>query len=349
MNACSDAADAPASSDRRISTSPPTSPAENTDMKKLSLEDMDHVDELPAAAATPMHPETPRRLTDPTLSALLQPQQSPMPRNRSPYTRNHLRSSSLNVPVMTRAHSSPTVIGPSGHLTFASVPRPSSPMRSPARVRGPPKLSGDEPYPHPSNSSASDIGSISEDRELNFVPRSTTDRVAENLSSFSHYAGNTFPRQRRRPTSPLYHPSNAPFGYSSAPSTPSHASPPLPSAKFNESFPQNISYPSSFSSSSVPSTPTSIRSRSPSISSLETIPDTPDAEEAAIEADRIAKLEAAAKAAEGGNDGMRRSSLDVPRVRNAGFGAGSRDKRKRWSVCGAEKRGDLDLETIWED
>ena len=31
-------------------------------------------------------------------------------------------------------------------------------------------------------------------------------------------------------------------------------------------------------------------------------------------------------------------------------GGGSRaDKRKRWSVCGAERRGDLDLETIWED
>ena len=27
----------------------------------------------------------------------------------------------------------------------------------------------------------------------------------------------------------------------------------------------------------------------------------------------------------------------------------ARDKRKRWSVCGAERRGDLDLETIWED
>jgi hypothetical protein len=35
----------------------------------------------------------------------------------------------------------------------------------------------------------------------------------------------------------------------------------------------------------------------------------------------------------------------------SGFGSvyGSRDKRKRWSVCGAERRGDLDLETIWED
>jgi hypothetical protein len=27
----------------------------------------------------------------------------------------------------------------------------------------------------------------------------------------------------------------------------------------------------------------------------------------------------------------------------------STEKRKRWSVCGAERRGDLDLETIWED
>lgn len=30
-------------------------------------------------------------------------------------------------------------------------------------------------------------------------------------------------------------------------------------------------------------------------------------------------------------------------------GSGRSDKRKRWSVCGAERRGDLDLETIWED
>lgn len=28
---------------------------------------------------------------------------------------------------------------------------------------------------------------------------------------------------------------------------------------------------------------------------------------------------------------------------------GAADKRKRWSVCGGEKRGDLDLETIWEE
>lgn len=82
-----------------------------------------------------------------------------------------------------------------------------------------------------------------------------------------------------------------------------------------------------------------MRSRSPSISSLETIPDSPDAEE---EAESIAQLKAAADAEEGGSnsegDGRRR-----------GFGFGKDKSRKRWSVCGAERRGDLDLETIWED
>ncbi|KAK4977422.1 hypothetical protein LTR28_006933 [Elasticomyces elasticus] len=46
----------------------------------------------------------------------------------------------------------------------------------------------------------------------------------------------------------------------------------------------------------------------------------------------------------------RRSSLDVPRI-NTGFGFARRGagERKRWSICGGERRGDLDLETIWED
>jgi hypothetical protein len=91
----------------------------------------------------------------------------------------------------------------------------------------------------------------------------------------------------------------------------------------------------------MPSTPTSARSRSPSISSLETIPDKPDAEEAAIESEKLDRLRRAADA----SDSLRRSSLEG---RGSG-GMGSRDKRKRWSVCGAEKRSDLNLETIWED
>ena len=66
-----------------------------------------------------------------------------------------------------------------------------------------------------------------------------------------------------------------------------------------------------------------------------------------MEAERIAQLKAAADAADGGEP-KGRSSLDVP-IRGRTLGFGSRDKRKRWSVCGAERRGDLDLETIWED
>jgi hypothetical protein len=109
------------------------------------------------------------------------------------------------------------------------------------------------------------------------------------------------------------------------------------------------SYPGSFASSSVPSTPTSARSRSPSISSLETIPDSPDAEAAALEAERIAQLKAAADAADGVGEDEKKDTVGTrERGRSLG-GFGSRDKRKRWSVCGAERRGDLNLDTIWED
>lgn len=97
-----------------------------------------------------------------------------------------------------------------------------------------------------------------------------------------------------------------------------------------------------------------MRSRSPSISSLETIEDSPDAEEAALEAYNIAQLKAAADAADAADgdeaqEARRKGSLDGVRGRTLGLGLGARDKRKRWSVCGAERRGDLDLETIWED
>jgi hypothetical protein len=121
-----------------------------------------------------------------------------------------------------------------------------------------------------------------------------------------------------------------------------------PSYRPYDSFSGNYGYSTAYPSSSVPSTPTSARSRSPSISSLETIPDSPDAEEAALEAERIAQLKAAADAAEGGEN-KGRGSLDVPIRGRTLSGFGSRDKRKRWSVCGAERRQDLDLETIWED
>ena len=74
---------------------------------------------------------------------------------------------------------------------------------------------------------------------------------------------------------------------------------------------------------------------------METIPDSPDAER---EAEEIARLKAAADREEQSEEGARRLS-----VTGEGVGLGmDRDKRKRWSVCGAEKGADLGLETIWE-
>ena len=150
-------------------------------------------------------------------------------------------------------------------------------------------------------------------------------------------------------------------GHSSMPSLTNIPSTPtslgsLPWSRGADSFPLSSSN-GSFGGlylSSMPTTPTSARSRSPSISSLETIPDSPGAEEEALEAERIAQLKADAEAAERCNEPTdpksARKSLEVPpRGRVVGSFGGSRDKRKRWSVCGAERRGDLNLGTIWED
>jgi len=61
-----------------------------------------------------------------------------------------------------------------------------------------------------------------------------------------------------------------------------------------------------------------------------------------LEAEQIAKLKAAADREDQSEEGVgRRIGWDAGR-------GGLRDKRKRWSVCGAERRGDLSLETIWE-
>lgn len=40
----------------------------------------------------------------------------------------------------------------------------------------------------------------------------------------------------------------------------------------------------------------------------------------------------------------------MPPLRAGSTGLSAEEKRrKRWSVCGGEKRADLELETIWED
>jgi hypothetical protein len=309
----------------------------------------------PEDSVSSRRPTTPRAQMDP--SADLDSLQRSQPRNRSPYSRSHFRShsssGSLSAPPMTRAHSLPTVMHTPGQLTLSPSPlplaRPSSPLRSPTRTRSPraletrpltagPYSSGIRPASLGSFEGSPSVCDISEDAELELTPRASS-------GAAGLYSSTGSLSRRRRPASPLHHvyvPFGAPPTSTPSASTPtSGASSPLfAPTKFNEY------YPSSLASSSVPSTPTSMRSRSPSISSLETIEDSPDAEEEAIEADRIAKLKAAADREDGGD--QRRSSMDVP-DRGRTFGFGKRDSRKRWSVCGAERRGDLDLETIWED
>lgn len=298
---------------------------------------------------TTLRPETPRRATAPESLNATSPFSKPStitypmrPRNRSPFS-GHVRSrssaSSLSAPPMSRAHSSP-VPDSAGRLLMSTIARPSSPLGPPGRHRSPLRRVSDEPYS--SYGGQIDIGeTISENSELDLTPRGTSDVDAVPTSPLP-YLQNTFPRSGRRPSSPLHQGTPSPFLNSTPTSIlrTSISSPSLAAARYNESYPSN----SSFSSSSIPSTPTSFRSRSPSISSLETIPDSPDAE---LEAENIARLKAAADRESNceGEDGVRRrASSDV-----LGKGGATRDKRKRWSVCGAERRGDLDLETIWED
>lgn len=252
------------------------------------------------------------------------------PRTTSPLSGAHTRSRSVAslAPPMARTQSLPGFTG-SGHILLPQLRRPDSPSGSPSRTRVPRKpLDEAFPLPSPVRSSVLD------------PDRSHRDR------SSSPSMGTSTNARLRRPTSPLRSiPQSSPGFSTMGPSTPSSISS-SPSYRGYDAFAG--SYGGNLSS--VPSTPTSTRSRSPSISSLETIPDSPDAEEAALEAERIAQLKAAADAADGGDgaDAKGKGSLDVP-TRGRTMSFGSRDKRKRWSVCGAERRGDLDLETIWED
>ncbi|EGE81084.1 hypothetical protein RJZ56_006662 [Blastomyces dermatitidis] len=277
------------------------------------------------------------------------------PKPYSSLGRTHLRSRSLaspGAPSMARAHSSP---GPDsrGRYTFTAHTGGSSSPHDSTTGRQSPLRSSVEDGLYQSISTLNISETIVEHPELQATPRSR--RIQFDVSPASPLSPgtlNTLPRTaRRRPSSPLYPGNSSPIS--------AQASPIVFPSKFNESYP-SYSYSST---SSMPSTPSSIRSRSPSISSLETIPDIPDAEAAAIEADQIARLKAAAdradEAAASKDFNRRRSAIDVsgsssplgnPRFGGLGSYGGCRaDKRKRWSVCGAEGRQDLDLETIWED
>lgn len=301
------------------------------------LDNIDGADRSSSDRARPTRPDNNRSSTDPSPSPspslLIQgyfkdkdnlkdwarpnsSSSSSSHRNRSPYSRSHLRSRSSSavagLPLMTRAHSMPSPYTP---RPFADTP---------VRTRSPFAEEG------------AGIESIQEDSELDLRPRSQQNHLVQptalrtvRVSSSGSSGG------RRRPTSPLHH---------NTPPRP-QTSPPLD--RYNESFPlpqQTLHHHSSASSmtsfSSLNSTPTSARSRSPSISSLDTIEDEPEME-------AIERLKEAAAAEE---EGTRRGSFDGGARTAVGFGfSRGRSERKRWSVCGGERRGDLDLETIWED
>ncbi|XWW97181.1 hypothetical protein V2A60_005162 [Cordyceps javanica] len=253
------------------------------------------------------------------------------PRTASPLSHSHTRSLSAtsiaSAPSMSRTRSLPGVNG-SGHILLSPQLRPASPSER-SRLRTPRK-SSDEAFPP-----MSPVRTTVLEPERRSSERSVSPSLRSSSGSSTRYRRTSSPFQNMPPPTIS--------SYPALPTTPSStASSPL--------YRGYDSYGGSLSS--MPSTPTSARSRSPSISSLETIPDSPDAEEAALEAERQAQLQAAAnEAAEGSDsssDSKGRSSLDTPsRGRTMTFGP--RDKRKRWSVCGAERRSDLDLETIWED
>lgn len=255
------------------------------------------------------------------------------PRTTSPLSGGHTRSksvASLAPPNMGRTRSMPGVDG-AGRIIYPPLLRPDSPSGSPSRNRTPRKLV-DEAFPP-----TSPIRSSVLDSEK---------RHHERPSSPALSAASSDTTSHQRTSSPFrYSAYSASGSTSSLPGTPS-ATATSPSYRFESTS----SFPPYYPSSSIPSTPSSMRSRSPSISSLETIPDSPDAEAEALEAEKIAELKAAAEAAESGEpvELKGRGTFDMP-VRGRTLGIGSRDKRKRWSVCGAERRGDLDLETIWED
>lgn len=324
----------PSPKDVRLPPSPPN---------EIITEEEDYVSPetiLPRRPAGPSRYESyplpsPVHLSAPTL------QLSFRPRNASPsrpQIRPHTSGGISAMPLMQRAHSSPGVDSSGRFITPSHVPprRPSSPLHS-GRRRSPLRSAMEDIYPSgPSWSGLNIEPNIPEHEELDL----SSDPDFGHHSPNSSYA-NTFPRSRRKPSSPLHQSASAPALYARSVS-PTTSGATSPSLLVTQRF-ANEPYPLySFSSaSSVPSTPTSIRSRSPSISSLETIEDTPDAEEAA----RLEEEEARTKMEESEDipDLRRRSSLEL-----RGSNLRSNKERKRWSVCGAERRADFSLEPIEE-
>ncbi|KAJ5093377.1 hypothetical protein N7456_009238 [Penicillium angulare] len=274
---------------------------------------------------------------DVMITLSVSPEPPAPPRTRSPLARSHLRSRSLvgipGMPSMTRAYSSPGLDSRGRYIFVNGRGAPATSADGAKRIL-PLQMRADD-HIETRMGSLNISETISENAELETMPKSPSSQSGSSPVLMPQ----TFPRiGRLRSTSPSHfqHPIGSP------PTV--HTTSPTLGGKYNEAFPAH----SASSTSSIPSTPTSLRSRSPSISSLETIPDIPDAEAEAVEDDdRIAQLKAAADAAEAAsNNHRRRGTSDVSST--SSFNT-MRAGRKRWSVCGAERRQDLDLETIWED
>ncbi|KAK5080000.1 hypothetical protein LTR24_008762 [Lithohypha guttulata] len=300
--------------------------------------------------STPSRPASTERYSEPSIPTKPILHQLPVrSQNQSPSTpmaRPHT-STGLTPPLMQRAHSSPGVDSNGRFVTpsqyYPNQRRPASPLGS-GRRRSPLRIAMEESYPV-SWSGLAIEPNIPEHAELDL-----SGRLPEGLSQISPTPTyhNTFPRSRRRPTSPLHASASAPS--LAGPRTDMRAisphaggtSSPQPRYYPSDAFPNSFGYSSA---SSMPSTPSSFRSRSPSISSLETIEDSPDAEEAArlaAEGDAKYRAELGDSGSESG-DSRRRSSLD-----GRASSLRSNKERKRWSVCGAERRADFSLEPIEE-
>ncbi|KAI6794380.1 hypothetical protein KC361_g5613, partial [Hortaea werneckii] len=321
---------------------------------------------LPKAPAPLMLPRpdmSARSATDPSPSALLQNyfastalhEQPPLTtrRNRSPYSRSHLRSrsggsSGLSAPPITRAKSLPTQHAPrassttpdqsssestrsnSGSASPAfAAPLSGSPARSPRRLNSPfrddaPARTPPPPPRSPSFSGGTPaIESIQEDSELDhdllqpIRKPAPPARKPPPLPKQQHQPDpttthiNTLIVPPHLPAIRPTHPQTSPNG---PPSTHPHQRQPSLDRFRDEPHPtttttttttpltlHHYASTSSFTSSSisVPSTPTSARSRSPSISSLETIEDAPDLESEAVEVERKIAAERAARIARG--------------------------------------------------
>ncbi|KAK6339170.1 hypothetical protein TWF718_008593 [Orbilia javanica] len=114
---------------------------------------------------------------------------------------------------------------------------------------------------------------------------------------------------------------------------------------------QLSSYPPSLTSNA--SSPTSSRSCSPSLTtySLETIEDSPDGELLAIleEEEERQQRDAAEKEEKNKEDDTIGLGLSLVTSSMSNMSLRESKRRQRWSVCGAERRSDFDLETIYED